>query len=139
MLSVEPSVGRGWNHEVAAFRCPAASAEPIGGFRGPVWNHLMAETANLEASVGRDRRKLFGLQLAVAHRLINGHDPSRFGGQKKTGLHELFAYGAPEPLPSNSWRLMGGNNNRVGAARNHPMATQVWTHHLAKAAIEWVE
>jgi hypothetical protein len=73
MLSVQASVGRDWNHESAAFRRPAEWRSPFGGLPGSLWNHLMAETASLEASVGRDRRKLLRLQLTVAHGVITWH------------------------------------------------------------------
>jgi hypothetical protein len=55
MLSVEPSVGREWNDELAGFRQPEAGRSPSAGLPGPRWNHPMAETAESEVSVGRDR------------------------------------------------------------------------------------
>jgi hypothetical protein len=90
MLSVYPSVGRDWNHESAAFRRPAALAKPLRrAFLVRSGTTLMAETASLEASVGRDRRKLLRLELTVAHRVINWHAGLR--GQKTVarslGLH----------------------------------------------------
>jgi hypothetical protein len=42
----------------------------------------MAETASLEASVDRDRRKPLRLQLTVAHRVINSHEPAGLRGQR---------------------------------------------------------
>ena len=91
MLTVYPYVGREWNHELAAFWRAEAPAKPFGG---PSWSapeHLMAETASLVASVGRDRRRPLRLQLTVAHRVINSHEPPGLRGQKTVarslGLH----------------------------------------------------
>jgi hypothetical protein len=36
-------------------------------------NHLLAEAASLEASVGRAHRKLLRFQLTVTHRVMNRH------------------------------------------------------------------
>jgi hypothetical protein len=49
---------------------------------GQLWNHLMAETASLEASVGRDRRSLLQLQLTVEPRVIECREPMGVRGQK---------------------------------------------------------
>jgi hypothetical protein len=52
------------------------------GLPGPLWNHLMAETASLEASVGRDRRKLLQVQHTVEPRVIDWRAPVAVRGQK---------------------------------------------------------
>lgn len=53
MLSVYPSLGRDWNHELAGFRRLAILRRALeSGRSGPLWNHLMAETTSLEASSG---------------------------------------------------------------------------------------
>lgn len=74
MLSVELSVGRDLNHELAAFRRPTAPAELLGG---PSWSAL-------EPSDGRDCKfgsirwprlqKLWRLQLTTTHSVINWHE-----------------------------------------------------------------
>src|ERR1051325_11387857 len=48
----------------------------LAGPSGSLWNRLMAETANLEASIGRDCRKGLRLQLTVTHSVINWHEPT---------------------------------------------------------------
>ena len=110
MLSVYPSIGRDWNHELAVFRRPAAQGKPPGGLPRSLWNHLMAATARLEASVGRHGRKL--LRLMFTHGVINGHEPAvaprSEASRNKPRIARLFTWGAPQPLPSSSWRLMAG-------------------------------
>jgi hypothetical protein len=44
-----------------------------------------------------------------------------------------------EESPANVAPPVAGLNTSVRAARNHPMAAQVWTYNLAKAAIGWLE
>ena len=141
-MSVYPSVGRDWNHELAAFRRSAAPAKPFGGLPSPLWNHLVAETASLEASVGREHRKLLRLQLTVAHRVINWHEPAGLLGQKtsrETSDCTAICAGSALVIAIKQLASNGGNKNRFCTVRNHPMAAHFWKHQLAKTAIGWVE
>ena len=82
-MSVYPSVGRDWNHELAGFWQPPRSKAVRPNLPGPFWNHPLAETAELEASVGRNRRTLLRLQPTVAHGIISGHAPAASEARKR--------------------------------------------------------
>jgi hypothetical protein len=78
-VSVYPSAGRDWNHELAAIRRPAALEERFSRLPATLWNHPMAETANLEASDGRKPEAgIIGLQTMMLNRVsVPSHPYSR--------------------------------------------------------------
>jgi hypothetical protein len=99
MLSVYPSIGPDWKHELAAFRRLAAPAEPLGG----------PSRSALESSDGRDCK--FGSirwprpqkDIATAtHRQTSRFQLARAGGTPRTEdggeeprIAQLFAQEAP--------------------------------------------
>ena len=108
----------------------------------PLWNHPLAETAESEASVGRDRRKLFRLQLAVTNRVMNwrnGLGAEGIGRSREASNCRDIRVGSALTIGIKEVRLMAGNNNRFRTVSNHPMAARFWKHQLAKTAIGWVE
>ncbi len=121
------------NHPLAANRTMSwpdfGVQRPDGSLRqdvpGPRWNHLMAETASLEASVGREIEARLGHLREFLSTQISATQVT----QKK--------------LRENGWstgRILRWWLIFVSrAVRNHPMAARVWRHQLAKTAIGWVE
>lgn len=140
-MSVYPSVGRDWNHELAAFRRPAVLAEPFGG---PSWSAL-------EPSDGRDckfgsirwprQQKVIATATCGREELSTGasrralRDQDAFARLALRGdLRRVALAIAIMQLAAND-----GNNNRFCTVWNHPMAAHFWKHQLAKTAIGWVE
>jgi len=61
MLSVYPSVGRDWNHKLAALRRQRPFSGSSTGPLGPLWKHPLAENAEV----------YLRLHLANAQQVIN--------------------------------------------------------------------
>lgn len=112
---------KSWPHFV--FQRPRRS--PSAGLPGPPWNHLMAETADLASSVGRE------LEARRSQFLV-------FHSSQASAIQPTQKRLCEAAVPA-SESSAGGKFLVSSAARNHPMAAQVWTHHLAKMAIGWVE
>jgi hypothetical protein len=93
---------------------------------GPIWKHMMAATASLKASVGRDGRKLLRLQLTFAHRVINWHQPAGLRGKKTITRNPdctAICVGSAFAIDIKQFRQWQASLiNRFCTVRNHPMA-----------------
>lgn len=142
-MSVEPSAGREWNHELAA----------IGLFAAPDCSRNNGMNVASEPSVGRNcgigtirLPRLHRWRLASNSRgrkaLSTGTSnrcsecPTAVANKPRISLQSderAFAIASKDMAP------MAVNGNRLCTARNHPVAARFWKHHLAKSAIGWVE
>jgi hypothetical protein len=142
-VSVYPSVGRDWNHELAAFRYKSVPAKRFGRPSGSA----------LEPSDGRDCKfgsirwprpqKVIATATYIEQRVNDWRKPARGSeGQKPSreasDCTAIFA-GSALAIAIKQLTANDGNNNRFCTVWNHPMAAHFWKHKLAKTAIGWVE
>lgn len=129
-MSVYPSVGRDWKHELAAFRCRMAQRCPLAGLPGPRWNHLMAETASLEASIGRDRGKLLRLQLTACSELWTGNAPTSLRVKERSRESPdctTICVRSDLAIAIKQLAIMAVKSMRFCTVRNQPMAASLWS------------
>lgn len=108
-----------------------------------LWKHLMAETADLEASVGRECRKLFvaaTYKRANSYQLLLAGGDSEIKGQSREASDQTaICVESALAIAMKQLAANGGDNNRSCTVRNHPMAAHFWKQQFAKTAIGWVE